>query len=311
MIALLPLPALAVVSLCAGPEAAIHAPGSPPAAAPEAYARPRLLIEPADLQKALSAGEVIVLDARKSDDFAKGRVPSGRWVDAAAWARDFGKGDDPKGWSERIGALGIGPRSRVAVYDDVHFKDAARVWWILRYFGLQDAALLNGGWTGWKAGAFPIEVGPARPPPAGKFEARPQPARLATKPSLLEALKSGRKLQVIDARSEAEYCGTDAQKNRRAGAIPGALNLEWIELIDRPTQRFKPPGELKKVFLDAGIDISKPAVTHCQSGGRSSVMLFGLELLGAEHASNYYASWAEWGNSDDTPVEPGKPKARK
>jgi thiosulfate/3-mercaptopyruvate sulfurtransferase len=298
------LQALAVVSFCAGSPA-------PAAVAPDAYARPRLLIEPADLRKALDGGEVIVLDARKREEFEKGRVPTARWVDAAAWTRDFGHGEDAKGWSARIAALGIGSRSRVVLYDDAQFKDAARLWWILRYFGLEDAALLNGDWAGWKAATFPIEAGPAKPPPEGKFEARPQPGRLTTRSMLLDSLKSGRKLQVIDARSEAEYCGTDAQKNKRAGAIPGAVNLEWIDLIDRPTQRFKPPGELKKLFIDAGIDISKPAVTHCQSGGRSSVMVFGLELLGADQVSNYYASWAEWGNSDDTPVAPGKPKPKK
>ena len=56
-------------------------------------------------------------------------------------------------------------------------------------------------------------------------------------------------------------------------------------------------------------DVSKPAVTHCQSGGRASVLAFTLELMGARDVRNYYKSWAEWGNADDTPVV--RPPAKK
>jgi thiosulfate/3-mercaptopyruvate sulfurtransferase len=284
--------------------------GSAPAAGGDAYVRPRLLIEAPDLQKALPGGDLVVLDARKKPDFEKGRVPGARWVDAAAWAKEFGKGDDAKGWGRRIGALGIGPRTRVVVYDETHFKDAARMWWILRYWGVEDAALLNGNWPAWKAGSFPVETGPEKTVAPSEFPAAARAERLADKAKVLDVLKTGKR-QIVDARSEAEFCGTDAQKNRMAGAMPGALLLEWIDLIDKPTQRFKPAGELRKLFADAGIDPAKPIVTHCQSGGRASVMVFALELLGAVDVENYYASWAEWGNDDETPVVKGKAREKK
>jgi len=88
----------------------------------------------------------------------------------------------------------------------------------------------------------------------------------------------------------------------------GAKHLEWSDLLDKDTQRFKPADELRKLFKEAGIDLYEPTATHCQSGGRASVMAFGLELMGAKDVSNYYKSWAEWGNADDTLIVTSKGK---
>jgi thiosulfate/3-mercaptopyruvate sulfurtransferase len=139
------------------------------------------------------------------------------------------------------------------------------------------------------------------------FAAKAREKRLATKSLLLTSLKD-KSLQIVDARSEGEFCGIDKMKNKRGGAIPGAKHLEWIDLIDRPTQRFKTPGQLRRLFTEAKIDLDKPTATHCQGGGRASVMAFGMELMGAKDVSNYYASWGEWGNADDTPIVAGRPK---
>ena len=90
-------------------------------------------------------------------------------------------------------------------------------------------------------------------------------------------------------------------------AIPGAKHLEWIDLIDKQTQRFKAADQLRTLFAAAEIKLDRPTATHCQGGGRAAVMAFGMELMGASSVANYYASWGEWGNADDTPIVPGKP----
>ena len=90
-----------------------------------------------------------------------------------------------------------------------------------------------------------------------------------------------------------------------------AKQLEWIDLLDKDTQRFKSAADLRKLFEEAGIALDRPTATHCQSGGRAAVMVFGMELMGANDVSNYYASWAEWSNAVDTPVVPGKAKQTK
>ncbi|MCU0705576.1 MAG: sulfurtransferase [Fimbriiglobus sp.] len=273
------------------------------------YPRPELLIEPARLGKADVARGFVVLDAREKARYDDGHVPNARWVDHAAWAKAFGHGGDAAGWAKRIGALGVGPDTKVVVYDDNSTKDAARIWWLLRYWGVEDVRLLNGGWNGWLAGKHPTSKEEVKPAPVA-FEAKARPDRLATKEQLLKSLTGGG-LQIVDARSEKEFCGVEKMANKKAGAIPGAKQLEWIDLIDKDTQRFKPAADLKKLFAAAGIDPTKPTATHCQSGGRAAVMAFGLELMGSKDVSNYYPSWSEWGNADDTPVVPGKVREKK
>jgi thiosulfate/3-mercaptopyruvate sulfurtransferase len=273
------------------------------------YPRSELLIEPSQLNKADVAKGFVVLDAREKVDYEKGHVSNARWVNHAAWAKAFGHGGEADCWGKRIGALGVGKDTKVIVYDDNSNKDAARIWWLLRYWGVEDVRLLNGGWTGWKSVASSIAKGDVVPV-AVKFEAKARPDRLATKEQLLKSLKDGG-IQIVDARSENEYCGVEKMTNKRAGAIPGAKHLEWIDLIDKNTKRFKSSSELKNLFFGAGIDLSIKTATHCQSGGRAAVMAFGLELMGAKDVSNYYPSWLEWGNADDTPIIIDKAKDKK
>jgi thiosulfate/3-mercaptopyruvate sulfurtransferase len=278
------------------------------AANPADYPRPDLLVEPAALARPGEGNRVVVLDAREKAKYAAGHVPGARWVDHAEWAKGFADGKDAAGWSKRIGALGIAADTRVVVYDDNRSKDAARIWWVLRYWGVKDVRLLNGGWVGWTAGKHPTETAEPRVAVV-PFTAVAAPDRLATKDDLLKSLSDG-KLQIIDARSEKEFCGIDALTNKRAGAIPGAKQLEWIDLIDNDTHRFKPPADLAKLFDAAGVRLDRPTATHCQSGGRAAVMAYGLELMGAKDVRNYYKSWSEWGNADDTPVVRPAPKKK-
>ncbi|MGA2034814.1 MAG: sulfurtransferase [Thermoguttaceae bacterium] len=271
------------------------------------YARPELLMEPTALAKPEVAGQFVVLDARAKKAFDENRLPAARWVDAAAWAKAFGPGTDAKAWGRLIGSLGIDPDSKVVVYDGSSSKDAARIWWILRYWGVADVRLLNGGWPGWKTAGLPIEAGKPQAPAPRSFPATSQAKRLATKGQLLDALKQ-KSLQIVDARSQAEFCGTDRQVNKRAGAIPGAKHLEWSDLIDKTTQRFKSADQLRTLFREAGVDLERSTASYCQSGGRAAVMAFALELMGAADMRNYYASWGEWGNADDTPIVVPAPK---
>jgi thiosulfate/3-mercaptopyruvate sulfurtransferase len=278
-------------------------------ASDQGYPRADLLVEPAQLAQNGLTAQFIILDARPEKAYEQGHALNARWIDHDAWAKGFDHGQDVLGWGKRIGQLGITAGSKVLIYDDNHMKDAARIWWILRYWSVEDVRLLNGGWKGWQAAKLPTETTMAAPAPV-TFHARARTERLATKEHLLQSLGTGR-LQIVDARSEKEFCGFDKMSNKRAGAIPGAKQLEWIDLIDNSSGRFKSASELRELFRRAGIDIDQRTATHCQSGGRASVMAFALELMGSKDVSNYYPSWAEWGNADDTPVEPGKMKEKR
>jgi thiosulfate/3-mercaptopyruvate sulfurtransferase len=270
--------------------------------APAGYARPELLLEPAELAKPEVAKKFVILDARNREAYRAGHVPGAVWVDVSGWAKAFAAGQDPAEWAKRVGALGIDAGTPVVVSDAKRGNDAARVWWILRYWGVKDVRLLNGGWPGWAG----VEKGEGKPKPVeAKLTAHPE--RLATKKQILEGLKRGTYGQILDARSEREYCGT-ATTAKRNGAIPGAKHLEWSDTVDK-NGKFKSAEELTRLFTAAGIDPRKPATTYCQSGGRAAVLAFAVELMGGREVRNYYRSWAEWGNDKETPVV--KPKAKK
>jgi thiosulfate/3-mercaptopyruvate sulfurtransferase len=253
------------------------------------------------LAKPAVARQFVILDVRSAEQYGEGHVPGARRIDHDAWKEAWSDGKDAEGWSKRIGRLGIGADSKVVVYDDRGMKDAARIWWILRYWGGEDVRLLNGGWKGWTSSDRPVskaEPGPATPV---RFTASPRSKRLVTKARMLDLLpRDG--LQIVDVRSDDEFCGLEKRDNKRGGAIPGAKHLEWSDLIDQDTQRFKNAEELYRLFERAGVDLQRPTATHCNGGGRASVMAFGLELMGAGDVRNYYRGWGEWGNADDTPA---------
>jgi thiosulfate/3-mercaptopyruvate sulfurtransferase len=260
------------------------------------YAEPDLLVEAADLAK---ADKFRILDARSREKYDAGHVPNAVWVDHADWSKAFDNGKDPDGWSKRIGDLGINTDTSVVIYDDARSKDAARIWWILRFWGVGDVRLLNGGWLAWKESNGKVAT------EAPKIESmavklKPRSERLATKEQMLQGVKD-KSFQIVDARSKGEFCG-EVKSAKKGGAVPEAKHLEWSDLLDAKSQRFKPAAELAKLFEERGIKLDQPVTTYCQSGGRASVMAFGLELMGAEKVRNYYKSWAEWGNADDTPI---------
>jgi len=277
-----------------------------PAAGTE-YSKPELLIEPAELARPRVRKKFVILDARPKKAYTAGHVPGALPVDVAGWGKAFAKGQDKSEWGKRIGGLGIDTSTPVVIYGEAKKPEAARLWWLLRYWGVKDVRLLNGGWEGWRAAKGEAETTENKPT-AVTAKLTPQPERLATKDQILKGLKSGDFGQVLDTRSEKEYCGDD-DRARRSGTVPGAKHLEWVNLLDPKTGRFRSAAQITKLFASAGIDPKKPATTFCQSGGRASVMAFTYELMTGKPARNYYRSWAEWGNDETTPIE--KPKKKR
>jgi len=265
--------------------------------AADAYPNPRILIE-ADALPKLDPKAAVILDARDEKAYLAGHVPGAIRLPTAEWSKAVP--DTPEAWAKRLAQLGVRTDTPVVVYAGADVRDAARAWWLLKYAGAEDVRLLNGGYPAWeKAGgkAETKEIA-ARPVEPGKPAVRTD--RLAEKKDVQAILKD-KSSQILDARSEGEYCGTAGAATRK-GHIPGAVALEWSDLLT-PDKKFKSPDELRKLFVERKVDLDKPAVTYCQSGGRAAVLAFGLELMGAKHVRNYYKSWAEWGNAGDTPVE--------
>jgi thiosulfate/3-mercaptopyruvate sulfurtransferase len=270
-------------------------------APPADYAKPELLADAAALVKT-PAG--LVLDLRARPQYLQGHIPGAVWINAPAWGKAFTPNASASDWEKRLGEVGVDLEKPVILCGGDDMREAARLWWILRYWGLKDVRILNGGWSAWQAAQGPVDRQETQPQ-AKSLKLTASEERLATKAQLLKLLQ-GAGPQILDVRSTAEYCG-DTATARRNGSIPGAINLEWVECIDPKTKKIKSATELQKLFEEHKVDVNKPAITYCQSGGRASVMAFALELMGGNQVQNYYQSWAEWGNDPNTPiVKPAK-----
>ena len=243
--------------------------------------------------------EFHLLDVRAKPQYDEGHLPGAVHADVTPWSRAVTAGKaDASFWKAELAGAGVTPTKPTVVYSDDP-REAARAWWLLKFAGVPDVRILNGGWKAYTAAKLPVQ----KESVAAKTEPhdwKPATDRLADKKLVLDALKSD--TVIVDARSNEEYAG-EAKKAKKSGHIPGAVHLEWSDLIEPTTGKYLPQPELIKLMKERNIDLDKPAVTYCQSGGRAAVTAFGLELAGAKRVRNYYPSWAEWGNAEDTPVE--------
>lgn len=210
-------------------------------------------------------------------------------------------------FAERMAALGIGNDSFVVCYDVHGLMSAARAWWMLRAFGHDGVAVLDGGLPAWKAEGRPLESGVPTPAPA-RFTAHFRPALVRSKAEVL----AGTMGTVIDARTRERFEGTapEPRPGLRGGHIPGALNLPFGELLDPAAKTLLPPERIAARFAAAGLPQSGPVTASCGSGVTACVLALGLHRIGREDAAVYDGSWAEWGMPGDTPVETGPARKR-
>jgi thiosulfate/3-mercaptopyruvate sulfurtransferase len=193
--------------------------------------------------------------------------------------------------------IGIGGSDRIVVYDNSPTRTAARGWFLLRHFGANRVAILDGGLQKWLAEGRPTESGESSPRPA-KFDAAER-EEVVTKQQLL----AGIGIPWLDARGKPRFEGSEADPRAGVapGHAPGARNLPFGSLY-RDDGTFKPVEELRRLFAEAGIDPAKPFVASCGSGVTANSLIFAAHLIGNDETMLYDGSWSEWG------ADPGTPK---
>jgi thiosulfate/3-mercaptopyruvate sulfurtransferase len=211
-----------------------------------------ILVEPDQLQKKLNDKNLRVLDVRSQNEYVKAHIPGAVRVDVGDW-KSLAVAEnglhDAKGWTEKIGSLGIGSGTHVVVYGS-KVSDTARIWWLLKYVGLENASLLNGGWEWWTKKDRPVEKSTPQAS-ANEFKPKFQADRLAEIDSVKKSLKS-EKVKVVDTRSDSEFAG---------GRIPDSVHLEWKHLLAEDG-RFKTPTQLRELFRKQGILPAETAVCY-------------------------------------------------
>ncbi|MGI4976088.1 MAG: 3-mercaptopyruvate sulfurtransferase [Janthinobacterium lividum] len=246
-------------------------------------------------------------DARA--EFAVTRVPGAGFFDIEAVADD----DTPLPhmvpsagrFARLVGALGVSDDSRVVFYDAKGLFSAARGWWLMRLFGHDAAAVLDGGLPKWRAEGRTVEDGPARVPEPGRFTPTLRAGLLRGTGDMLDNLASGEAL-VLDARSAGRFTGEapEPRAGMAGGHIPGAASVPYSELLAADGTML-PPDALRRRLAEAGADGSRPVVTSCGTGVTAAVVSLALVVAGLPPGALYDGSWTEWAQRADTPKELG------
>jgi thiosulfate/3-mercaptopyruvate sulfurtransferase len=201
-------------------------------------------------------------------------------------------------------ALGISSNSFVVVYDTPGLMSAGRVWWTFRVFGHSRVAILDGGLKAWLAEGRDVTAQKLVISP-GSFKAVLDRNRVVSKAEVLNNIRTPERF-LVDARSAARFNAIEkeARPGLRSGHIPGSFNLPFNTLTDPETGKMKSATEIRRLFEQTGMDLSKPAIASCGSGVTACALVFGMHLTGKDDVAVYDGAWTEWGMPGDTPVEP-------
>lgn len=258
----------------------------------------------------LQNSDVLVVDIRyylgeRSGEvaYATGHIPGAVFID---FDRDItgssGRGRHPlptrsqfQAAMRRIGAM---QSSLIVVYDDAGGSIAARLWWLLRYFGHAASCVLDGGiesWTGPLSATVPILA-------EGDFTAQQPNTPMAISYEEVRAL--GPEYVLLDARAPERFVGALEPIDKKAGHIPGATSAFWRQNLDA-AGRFLTATELRRRFEELGVSNGVSVVAYCGSGGTACHNIMALEVAGLSGARLYAGSWSDWISHDDAPVAVG------
>lgn len=265
------------------------------------------LVSVDQIARKMERGEKVqLIDVRTQEEYLHSHIKGARNI----WRDDMidyqseveGMAMKKEDLAELLSYLGISHEDSIYLYDSRGNVDAARLWWMLRMYGFDEVALIDGGFIQWRMRGHETVEGPERFKPATfVFLQETRPDLVTSK----AAVSGGQFEQIIDARSLEEYTG-EVTKNGafRGGHIPGAVRFDYIDMMDGGSFKFKSREQVRGMLRAKGLSEEKSTVTYCHSGVRSAMALFVLtQIVGMEQVSNFDGSWIEWSEDESLPVE--------
>lgn len=209
----------------------------------------------------------------------------------------------PEVFAERLRRWGIDPDSQLVAYDDNGGMFAARLWWMSRWLGHRNVAVLDGGLQHWQQLGFPVTTA-VRESGTGSFVAGVRPS-LAVGADTVAVAATDPAQRVLDARAAERYRGDVEPIDRIGGHVPGARNYPVGSSLG-PDGCFLPPGELRARLLERLEGVAPAqAITMCGSGVTACHVLLAMERAGLAGARLYPGSWSEWSRDTSRPVAKG------
>lgn len=268
------------------------------------------------LRAQLAEPALRVLDARwyltgkqGRDEYAKGHIPGAAFIDLGrdlAAPKGSGPGrhplPSPQSFAAVLSRLGITPTTRVVAYDDAGGSIAARVWWLLRHFGLPIAAVLNGGLAAWSAAGGTLSLEAPRLAPAPLLALSARSGGVVDKRAV-DRLRGAGDAVLLDARAAERFEGKSEPVDARPGHIPGAISAPFADNLASPGGVFRDREALKARFATALR--AETVVAYCGSGVTACHNLLALSLAGRDDALLYEGSWSDWSADESLPAALG------
>lgn len=260
------------------------------------------IVDAASLVDTLRASDVVLVDVRPPQLYARGHIPGAVNLSAILLGGPNGGVPAADALARSLGKLGITSERHIVAYDDGASPTAARLFWILSYYRHARISVLDGGIRAWATRGYAMDTSISQVNRV-KYEIGQPDTSLAVSTEELLTHLDDDDLVVLDVRASSEYLGFQMSAARN-GHIPNAVNVEWSESLEvgQGGIRLRSLAELEGMFTDAGVTPDRRIVVHCQSGNRAAHSFLTLKHLGYPHVSHYALGWQEWGNRSDTPV---------
>ncbi len=273
------------------------------------------LIEPRKLESLLADENLLIVDVGARETYLQCHLPGAIHLDY----NDLILGRPPAPGllppldklQTVLQSIGLTAEKQVIAYDDQGNGRASRLLWTLEAVGHKKSSLLNGGLCAWSNEGHATESAPTQAEPRLYHIDKPgidespiewNSSVIADQAYVLASLADAH-IMILDARSPDEYNGLKSPSLRN-GHIPGAVNLNWLDSIDRANNlRFKPAATLNSMLAQLGIVREKEIIVHCQTHHRSSHSFVMLRHLGFDKIRGYAGSWSQWGNDPSLPIE--------